>query len=148
MTFEEVLDEGALRIGKTMARLLNRGFPLDGALSVARARSIVGSQYLVLGDGNADIAQARGAIPWIAEVESDGPDRYRLQVTPYPTRWMGMGAEFRPAVGEDPSVFLVPKALPEIEASTAQLRGYFESGSFPVLFDEVFTWSKDVLEEL
>ena len=148
VTSDEVLDDGALRIGKTMARLLNRGFPLDGALSVAKARSIVGSQYLVLGDGNADIAQARGVIPWVAEVESDGPDRYRLRVTPYPTRWMGMGAQFRPAVGENSSVFLVPKSLPEAEASTARLRRYLESGSFPVILDGEFTWSKDALGEL
>ncbi len=104
VTFEEVLDEGALRIGKTMARLLNRGFPLDGALSVAKARSIVGSQYFVLGDGNADIVQARGQIPWVAEVDSVGPDRYRLQVTPHPTRTSGLGSQFWPAVGESRSV--------------------------------------------
>ena len=148
VTFEEVLDEGALRIGKTMARLLNRGFPLDGALSVARARSIVGSQYLVLGDGNADIAQAKGQIPWVAEAESIGEDEYRLQVTPHPTRNSGMGSEFRPAVGESRSMFLVPKSLPGVTASADRLREYFKSASFPVFIDGEFVWSGSAVERV
>ena len=147
VTFDEVLDDGALRIGKTMARLLNRGFPLDGALSVAKARSIVGSQYLVLGDGNADIAQAKGQIPWVAEAESVGNDEYRLQVTPHPTRNSGMGSQFRPAVGEDRAVFLIPKDLPAVTATADRLREYLESASFPVFIDGEFTWSSDTVGE-
>ena len=148
VTFEEVLDEGALRIGKTMARLLNRGFPLDGALSVARARSIVGSQYLVLGDGNADIAQAKGQIPWVAEAESIGEDEYRIQVTPHPTRGSGMGSQFRPAVSEDRAVYLIPKDLPAATATADRFREYLESASFPVFIDGEFAWSSDTVEEL
>jgi hypothetical protein len=148
VTFDEVLDDGALRIGKTMARLLNRGFPLDGALSVARARSIVGSQYLVLGDGNADIAQAKGLIPWVAEAESIGQDEYRLQVTAHPTRNSEMGSQFRPAVGDDRPVFLIPKDLPAVTATDDRLREYLESASFPVFIDGEFAWSSDAAGEL
>jgi hypothetical protein len=148
VTFDEVLDDGALRIGKTMARLLNRGFPLDGALSVAKARSIVGSQYLVLGDGNADIAQAKGQVPWVAEVESIGEDEYRLRVTPHPTRNSGMGSQFRPAVGEDRAVYLIPKDLPAVTTTADRLREYLESASFPVFIDGEFAWSSDAAGEL
>ena len=147
VTFDEVFEEGALRIGKTMSRLLNRGFPLRRALSVARNRSIVGSQYLVLGDGNADIAQAKSHIPWVAEAESVGPDEYRLRVTPHPTRSAGMGSIFRPDVGAD-LMFLVPKALPKMTVSTDQLRDYLGSDRFPVIIDGTFTWSGDAVEEL
>ena len=147
VTFDEVLDDGALRIGKTMARLLNRGFPLDGALSIARARSIVGSQYLVLGDGNADIAQAKGLIPWVAEAESIGQDEYRLQVTAHPTRNSEMGSQFRPAVGDDRPVFLIPKDLPAVTATDDRLREYLESASFPVFIDGEFAWSSDAAGE-
>jgi hypothetical protein len=146
VTFDEVLDEGALRIGKTMARLLNRGFPLYGALAIARRCSIVGSQYLVVGDGNADIAQPRGLIPWVAEVESVGADEYRVQVTPHLSGSGGMGAQFRPGVGEDPSVFLVPKDLPEVRTTADRLREYLESASFPVFVDGEFVWSSDAAE--
>ncbi|PSP45874.1 hypothetical protein BRC63_00500 [Halobacteriales archaeon QH_10_70_21] len=147
VTFDDVYEEGALRIGKTMARLLNRGFPLRRALSIARDRSIVGSQYLVLGDGNADIAQARGLIPWVTEVDSVGPDEYRLRITTHPARSAGMGSAFWPAIGED-SVFLAPKTLPPVEVSTDRLREYLDSGSFPVVVDGRFGWSRDLLSEL
>lgn len=148
VTFDEVLDEGALRIGETMARLLNRGFPLRRSLSIARARSIVGSQYLVLGDGNADISQARGLIPWLAAVDAAGANEYRVRITPYPTRSTGMGAQFRPAVGSDPPVYLVPKTLPEVTTTADRLAEYFESDSFPVILDGEFTWSHDAAEQV
>ena len=147
VTFDEVFEEGALRLGKTMSRLLNRGFPLRRALSVARNRSIVGSQYLVLGDGNADIAQAKRHIPWVTEAEAVGPDGYRLRITPHPTRSAGMGSIFRPDVGPD-SMFLVPKTLPETVVSTDRLRDYFGSDRFPVIIDGTFTWSGDAVEKL
>lgn len=148
VTFGEVLDEGALRIGTSMARLLNQGFPLNRALSIARARSIVGSQYLVLGDGDADIAQARRLIPWVTEVETLGVDEYRVRITPYLTRSTGMGAQFHPALGEDPSVHLVPKTLPPVTVTGDRLGEYFESGSFPVILDGSFTWSGDAVERV
>jgi hypothetical protein len=147
VTFDEVFEEGALRIGTTMARLLKRGFPLRRALSVARDRSIVGSQYLVLGDGNADIAQARGVIPWVAEADSVGPDEYRLRIDTHPARSAGMGTAFWPAVGDD-SVYLVPRTLPEVAVSKDRLREYLGSGSFPAIIDGRFAWSREVVAEL
>lgn len=146
VTFGEVLDEGALRIGTTMAGLLDQGFPLGRALSIARARSIVGSQYLVLGDGDADIAQAGSLIPWVTEVETLGDDEYRVQVTPYLTRSGGMGAQFHPAIGEDPSVYLVPKTLPPVTMTTDEILEYFDSWTFPLILDGEFTWSGDAVE--
>jgi len=147
VTFDDVFEGGALRLGKTMSRLLNRGFPLRRALSIARNRSIVGSQYLVLGDGNADIAHAKGYIPWVTEAQSVGDDEYRLRVTPHPTRSAGMGSIFRPAVGDD-SMFLVPKTLPETVISTERFREYLGSVSFPVIVDGRFLWSGEALEVL
>ncbi len=148
VTFGEVLDEGAVRIGKTMARLLNQGFCIARAVSIARSRSIVGSQYLVVGDANADIAQARNLVPWVTKAEPVGTDRYRVRFTTSATKSSGLGAEFVPSLGDDPSVYLVPKTHPPTEVSRDRFRDYLELGSFPVLLDGEFTWSEDAVRRL
>ncbi|WP_433624367.1 hypothetical protein [Halomicrococcus sp. NG-SE-24] len=63
VTLNDVVNSGAVRVGKAMSRLLNRGFPLRSALNVARDRSLVGDQYLVVGDGNLGITQTDGNAP-------------------------------------------------------------------------------------
>jgi hypothetical protein len=148
VTFDDVLEDGALRIGKIMARLLNQGFSVDRALSIARARSIVGSQYLVVGDADADIAQAGEHIPWVTNAESAGPDTYRVRVTPYPTKSSGMGAEFSLSIGAESPVFLVPKTWPSVELSTAEFREYLAEDSHPVILDGTVTWSEDAIDRL
>jgi hypothetical protein len=147
VTFDNVPDEGALRIGKTMARLLNQGFPIDRALSVARGRSIAGSQYLVVGDHDADIAQSGTHIPWVTRAESVD-DAYRVQVSPYPTKSSGMGALFYPSIGEDATGHLVPKRLPAVTVSADRFRNYLEEVSMPVIIDGDVTWSEDAVERL
>lgn len=148
VTFGEVLDDGALRIGTLMARLLNQGFSIDRALSIARARSIVGSQYLVVGDADADIAQAGAHIPWVSSVDTIGEDEYRIEVRPYLTRSTGMGAQFHPEIGTERPVFLVPRKLPPVTATADEVCEYLDSRSFPVIFDGEFMWSGVVVDAL
>ncbi|QLD87839.1 hypothetical protein HWV07_01810 [Natronomonas salina] len=145
VTVEEITNSGAIRIGKTLAELLDYGFPLRSALNVARDRSVVGSQYLVIGDGNADIAQAETGSALLADVSTGGDgDDYELDVTTFPTNQGGMGSQFRPAVPGVDEVFLCPGTLPTFEVSRATLREYFETSVFPVRFDGEFTWTDRV----
>ncbi|MFB6253272.1 MAG: hypothetical protein ABEI06_01520, partial [Halobacteriaceae archaeon] len=57
VTLSEVLNSGAVEVGSTFARLLNRGFPFRTALNIAKEESIVGHQYSVVGDGNLSLTQ-------------------------------------------------------------------------------------------
>lgn len=144
VTLDDVINSGAVRIGETMARLLNLGFPLRSALDIARDRSIVGSQYLLIGDGNADISQARGLVPVFVAIESAADGTYRVRITTHPTRWAGMGSQFRPAVEDCEEVFLAPGTLPQMELSAGELDEYLSTGTFPVVLDGRFTWSDAV----
>ncbi|WP_336135678.1 hypothetical protein [Natronomonas amylolytica] len=140
VTLDDVINSGAIRIGKTLAKLLNYGFPLRSGLNIARDRSIVGSQYLVIGDGNADIAQVEPGVALLAAVDST-PDGYDLTVSTYPTSEGGMGTQFRPAVPGVDEVYLCPGTLPTFEVSAETVREYLSTSVFPVLFDGEFTWS-------
>ena len=140
VTLDEVINSGAIRIGKTLAELLNYGFPLRSALNLARDRSIVGSQYLVIGDGNADIAQAQNGCALLADVTTV-EDGYELDITTFPATGTGMGSQFRPALEGVDRVFLSPGPLPTFDVSRAELDAYFATSVFPVRFDGEFTWT-------
>jgi hypothetical protein len=43
-------------------------------------------------------------------VETVDPDTYLAAVVPYPTKSSGMGVQFHRSLGDDPGVYLVPKA--------------------------------------
>ncbi|MFB6138500.1 MAG: hypothetical protein ABEJ42_09240 [Halobacteriaceae archaeon] len=51
VTHSDVVNRGAVAVGSALARLLNRGFPLRAVLSVASDASVIGNQYVVVGDG-------------------------------------------------------------------------------------------------
>ncbi len=139
VTLDEVVNSGAIRVGKTMARLLNLGFPLRPALSIARQRSIFGGQYLVVGDGNFDIARGLGQN--FAEVRTT-PDGFKLSVTSYPTRIAGLGSIFNPAnsrPGDD--WYLIGSRHIEYAINRNELSRYLDTEVQPILFDGDFTWS-------
>ena len=143
VTLDEVINSGAVRIGKTLAELLNYGFPLRSGLNLARDRSIVGSQYLVIGDGNADVAQAQNGVALLADVTSV-PDGYELDLSTYPPRERGMGTQFRPALDGFEDVYLCPGTLPTFDVSPEALAEYFSKSVLPVRMDGEFTWSDQV----
>ena len=140
VTLDDVIDSGAVRIGRTLAELLDYGFPLRSALNLSRSRSIVGSQYLVVGDGNADIAQAPNGAALLADVTTVS-DGYELDLTTYPATGAGMGSQFRPAISGVDRVYLAPGPLPTFRLSAADLEAYLSTSVFPVRLDGEFTWS-------
>lgn len=140
VTLDEVINSGALRVGKTMTRLLNRGFPLRAALNIARDRSVVGNQYIVIGDGNVDIVHSESMFPNMSEVR-ECDDGYELSVQTYPVRNAGMGATFRPEIAGNRTHYLVGTSHMEFSVTTDELREFLDLQVVPVRFDGRFTWS-------
>jgi len=143
VTLDDVLDSGALRVGETLARLLNRGFPLRAALEIARDRSIVGGQYLVVGDGNVDIAHAESITPYGCDIETY-EDGYDLSLELYPVRGNGMGTIFQPNIGEDPPWYLNSGTIGPFEMDRAELEAFLALEICPVRIDGAFAWSDTV----
>jgi hypothetical protein len=142
VTLDDVIDSGALRVGRTMAQLLNNGFPLRPALDIARERSIVGSKYIVVGDGNADIAHAEGLVPDISEIVRlpDG-DRFEVIINTYPTDYLGIGGVYHPEIAENEEFYLVGSRKMTFTVSREQLRQFLNLEISPVRVDGEFTWS-------
>jgi len=145
VTLNDVINTGAVRVGRTMAGLLNCGFPLRPALNIASDRSIVGSQYIVVGDGNVDIAHAEGLVPELVDLwdhEDDG--MWNVKLTTYPTGHASVGSIYKPEMDSRDRCFLVGSRNMNFEVPSERLWQTSGMTVAPVRVNGRLTWTDQV----
>ncbi|WP_332897175.1 hypothetical protein [Haladaptatus sp. CMSO5] len=145
VTLSDVINSGAVRIGATVARLLNGGFPLGTALKIAKDESIVGGQYAVIGDGGLAVAQADGGFPLLWTLNKmDGSDEYEVEMRTFPTSDRAMGSLVVPYIQENGNYYLGSSDIEPFYVNRAELLRLFMLEDFPVRIDGQLRWSSDV----
>ncbi|WP_137286744.1 caspase family protein [Halorussus salinisoli] len=145
VTLSDVINSGAVRVGKTMVRLLNRGFPLRAAMSIARGRSIVGNQYIVVGDGNHDVVQTESGVAVLCVIDTgDGDDEFEVTLRSYVSGEGGMGGFFTPLFGDADRYHLTSGEHGPFSLTTDELRTTLALEDFPVEIDGKFEWSNSI----
>lgn len=147
VTLSEVTDKEAATVGRTVAKLLNLGFPLRNALQIARRRSITGGQYLAIGDDSASMVQAESGMPYECFVTELGGD-YELSIRTYPTNRFHLGSLFRPNVGSETEQYLASKYIGPYSLSRDELVAFLELENAPVEFNGNFRWAFDLARNL
>ncbi|QFU83606.1 hypothetical protein [Natronorubrum aibiense] len=91
VTFTKVLNDHAVKVGSTFAKLLVNGYSLERALGLARSRIMMGKDYAVVGDGTHSLVQSDHRLPITITVEDleDGTGRYLVTLDCYSTRVTG-----------------------------------------------------------
>ena len=107
-TVGTVDQDQALEVGRAVARLLNVGFSIRGALDVIREQVDVGDQYVIIGDGSVDIAQPQSAVPTVVDVESRDSRGYSVAMETYPAGIFRVGSTFSPHFRNAGLDFLAP----------------------------------------
>ncbi|WP_273836693.1 hypothetical protein [Halococcus sp. PRR34] len=138
-TLTDVLNSEAVRMGRTLARLLNAGFPLQSALNIARGESIMGDEYLVVGDGGLAIAQPAGAHPNLLEIERNS-ELFCVEMEIYPTSRRGVGSIVIPLIEND-TYHLSPGRIVFSELSGNELQEFLNLENVPVKMDGKLLWS-------
>jgi hypothetical protein len=148
VTLSDVINSGAVRIGSAVARLLNRGFPLNVALDIARDESLVGSQYTVVGDGGLSIAQAESGNPLLYEIRRSDTG-FEVDLHAYPTNQFGMGTVFMPFLDDSSDHYLGAGKVDTFTLSERECEEFLEREEVPTRVDGQLRWSHEVeLEEL
>ncbi|GAA0200877.1 hypothetical protein ACFFQF_01375 [Haladaptatus pallidirubidus] len=148
VTYSEIANKTAIKIGRTIARLLNRGFSLRSTLSIAREQRLVGNQYIVVGDGSIEIAQSESGTPYLCHFDTGG-DEYELRITTYPTVDSGMGSVFTPFIDDIETYFLSGGDIGTFRVNGETLRRFLRLEQIPLVVDGEFSWSTDLdLESL
>ncbi|MDS0477523.1 hypothetical protein [Natrinema sp. 1APR25-10V2] len=83
VTFTKVLNDHAVKVGSTFAKLLVHGFSIERAMALARRRIMMGKDYAVVGDGTHSLTQAESRLPTTATLEEldEGEDERRFLLT-------------------------------------------------------------------
>ncbi|WP_245549673.1 hypothetical protein [Natronococcus occultus] len=142
VTFGDVANSGAVRIGSVIAQLLNQGFPLYGALDVAKEESIISQQYQMVGDGQTTIAQAETVVPNVCLVNKENSD-ITVKIKMYGSVRAEKGAVFTPHLGSVSSYYIVPGSTEYIPVSEENLREFLNEGRFPVVSNGTIYWSDE-----
>lgn len=152
VTMNDVVNEGASEFGTAVARLLAGGFSLSAAVELARGESVVGSQYLVVGDGDLTLAPRAEGTPFVLHVTPTEAG-YELAIEAFPTEYAGHGSLCRlPGVDADPTVEarvgerwgLNTGTRGPCQLDAPGLDALLDAVSAPVLVGEKQYWSDDV----
>ncbi len=145
VTFSEVINSQAVGVGRTLARLLNGGFPLQASLDVVRTDSDIAHQYGVVGDGGLSVVQTESGVAVLCEVAQLSDDEYSLSYNSYPTSRCGPGSLIIPALPETNEYYLSSQGLSDIRLTEAELRNFLALEQIPVVYDDTVYWDCEFL---
>lgn len=140
-TLSDVGDEGAVDVGRLLARLLNRGHSLRTATAIAREKHVAGGQYLVLGNGNTPVTQPESAVPYLVDVERDGGLSATLET--FTVQNWGLGSYFAPQLGPAGRRYLAGSDVGPFEVSPDELADFLDLEAVPVRAGGEVVWSTE-----
>ena len=135
VTLTDIINTEAVRMGECLARLLNTGFPLQAALSIAREQSILGGQYIVVGDGGMILTQAESRTPNLLEISSC-EDRFAIEIVTFATDTAGMGSIYSPLLKNNQQYFLSSGNLGTFIVTDEELMNFLKLEEVPVKTDD------------
>ncbi|SIR04531.1 hypothetical protein SAMN05421858_1230 [Haladaptatus litoreus] len=144
VTYSEIANKSAITIGRTIARLLNRGFSLRSALTITREQRLVGNQYIVVGDGSIEITQSESGTPFLCYLGTETETEYELRIATYPTVDSGMGSLFTPFIDDIETYFLSGGDIGTFRVDKETLRQFLRLEKIPLVVDGEFVWSTDL----
>jgi len=148
VTLNDILNDGAVRIGESVARLLNAGFPLRASLTLAREVSVQGGQYIVVGDGGMSVAQPASRTPLSLELSTE-PKSLNFEIKTYATDAADLGSVFIPHLDDVGEYYLSSGTLGVFSVSESELEEFLRMEDVPVRLDGELAWSSDLsIEEM
>ena len=144
LTLKDVISSMATKIGRTIARLLNYGFPVGAATNLIQDTMFSGEHYAVVGDSNAAVTQTTGGTPEVLKVRGHDDEKLELTIETFASWNYGAGSMLTPYLGSVNRRFIVPgKFGPWISDETV-LSDYIDYKQMPIIAAGEFYWPRDV----
>ncbi|GKZ13938.1 hypothetical protein [Haladaptatus sp. T7] len=143
VTLAEVVNSSATKIGRSLARLLNCGFSLRAALSVAKEELVVGVEYVTVGDGGVTLCQSESGAPMMYRVRRDG-DEFLLEHGTFPTANYGLGTMCASNLKDEATRYLTADPFTEYVLSAEEFNDALSLELLPVKFDRKLYWSDEL----
>lgn len=143
-TLRDVNNEHAVEIGEALARLLNLGFPLRGALEIVQEKCGIGDDYIIVGDGSTDIAQTESGAPLLVKLSQRCEETVDFSVVSYPTKEFKLGSVTASNVEVVRDRHLTSSRTPISRVSEPSIRQYLTWTGLPVLLNEKLHWNDEI----
>lgn len=144
VTLEDVINSLATKIGKKIARLLNYGFPIGSATGLIQETIFTGSNYIVVGDSNASLAQSNVAVPNVTRVSLRGDGLFDVSVETFASWNFDIGSMHRPFIEACECAYIVPGELDTWRVDDDALDEYLERYTLPVIGQGNLFWSDQI----
>jgi hypothetical protein len=122
---------------------LNCGFPLRAALTIARGESILGGQYIVVGDGGVTVTQSEGGTPNMLEI-SPREAQFELYINMYPTDVDGLGTITMPLIENHSYHHLSSGKIGPLILNKAEMEDFLLKQEVPVQVEDELHWSRSI----
>ena len=142
ITYEQVADSSAAKVGTTFARLVMGGFSIDRGLRTASRQLMTPTDYAVVGDGTHVVTQSDALVPpsvWLFEKNGE----YRLIKQDKGPNMPGMRVR-----GHHDEDYYLSGVGREYVLSEAELLEYLEYQDSPIIFNNGIYWSDEIIEKL
>lgn len=143
VTLAEVINSSATKIGRALARLLNCGFSLRSALSIAKEEVVVGVEYITIGDGGLTLCQSASGTPVMYRVTRDG-DEFLLKHCAFLTSNFGLGTITSSGIDDSGVRYLASSPFKQFRLSSAEFAEALRLELLPVKIDGNLTWSDEL----
>ncbi|PSQ18599.1 hypothetical protein BRD00_04745 [Halobacteriales archaeon QS_8_69_26] len=141
ITFSQVLDEHAVKVGTAFARLLIHGFAIERAMQLARRRIMMGKDYAVVGDGTHVVTQNENRLPATTTLEEVAEDSYLLTYDQFSAG--NTGGFYHPYVEGNEYSYLCGNES-EFALDRTEVREFLRRAETPVVYDGDVCWSNEL----
>ncbi|MCO8246439.1 hypothetical protein [Haladaptatus sp. AB643] len=144
VTLSPVGNPMATELGQTLARLLNRGFTLRTALSIAQRHSVHGYQYTVMGDGGVSLVQNEKGNPRYLKIKRVGEDRFEVEISVCLTYLFGLGTHVNFHHDWSQKRFLGSAPVTTLTLTGESLQAELSKQVVPVEVNGELVWSDEI----
>ena len=144
VTLEDVINSMATKIGKTVARLLNYGFPIGSATGLIQETMFSGSHYVVAGDSTAALAQSNVPVPAVIRTELRGDGQFNVNIETFASWNYDIGSFYKPYIDGCDCYYVVPNKIDTWIVNDNGLNEFLDISTFPVVGASNLYWSDEV----
>ena len=144
VTLSPVGNPMATELGQMLARLLNRGFTLRTALSIAQRHAVHGYQYTVLGDGGISLLQNEKGNPRYAKIERINENRFEVEISVCMTYLFGLGTHINFHHDWSQERYLGSAPVTTLTLDAEPLQTELSKQVVPVEMDGELRWSNKI----
>jgi hypothetical protein len=149
VTLNDIINHRAVRVGELIAQLVNAGFPLAAAVAIASEETILGKQYIVVGDGGMSVTQADGRTMSLLELEDgDSESTYSMEIQTYNSDNFDIGSIYMPHLPSQEEYYINGGIVDTFNLNTEELVEFFDLAKMPVRYDGSLRWSNSLVSEL